>query len=571
MSAARGVAAFVRAHRVEILLLVLAWVASFLLVADLGLYEDDYFFVGRAIGFKDGGWVRYLEHCFTRLPQGRPLGFLLPATATVLAYPVGGLPLVYLVGYLFVAGNAVLFYRLVRREYGEGIALVCALAFCLCPADTTRTLLTHNLGLQPALTCALVASHLFVRGRKAASYVAALGALLVYESAILPFLGIPLLRKRWDRTLARSLVKHVLVVLGLVAGVAVLRLATGEARVAGVGLDAVWKAIGATRIGPLASLSTFAVGPALALWAALRGDVVVLAATLAAAVLLVWVFLREAEKQAPDAGPPLVPASPRLRALVEGLTEMQLDGLRVVRAGAVILTVSYSLAFTHYPPRHIFGRGTSVHLAATVGAALVWGGLAYVAWCALARMGRRWLAALLLGGTLALLVGYGVVVQRDFARSWVYQKRFWTEVAGLCPDATNGTFILVVEKGLPETRFIRTQSWAVPIVLEQIFAFPAGWRRPPRVFPVRESWPGTVRSAGGVLRWTVPQATWPPYEAELEQGNVILLRVVDGKLQRLQGTVGVGTGSLRLKAVPPGTPPPRQPAHLHGLLLPDAG
>ena len=57
---------------------VLVWVAQFHHFRDLGLYEDDYFFISEAMGKPPAYLVTRFQTAFTVLPQGRPLGFFLP-------------------------------------------------------------------------------------------------------------------------------------------------------------------------------------------------------------------------------------------------------------------------------------------------------------------------------------------------------------------------------------------------------------------------------------------------------------------------------------------------------------
>src|SRR5439155_5377068 len=86
--------------------------------------------------------------------------------------------------------------------------------------------------------------------------------------------------------------------------------------------------------------------------------------------------------------------------------------LEVGAAGLAMLVLGYLLAFTHFPPTAVVGRGTSVHLGATLGMAVL---AAAVAWLLLSL--RLRIATALIAAYLALAVGYYVTIERDFMRS----------------------------------------------------------------------------------------------------------------------------------------------------------
>src|SRR5207302_3529005 len=98
-------------------------------------------------------------------------------------------------------------------------------------------------------------------------------------------------------------------------------------------------------------------------------------------------------------------------------------------AGLAMLVLGYGLAFTHFPPNAIVGRGTSVHLGATLGMSVI---AAAAAWQLLAL--RRRVATALIASYLAVSVGYYVTIERDFMRSWQLQRAFWRQVVDCCAD-----------------------------------------------------------------------------------------------------------------------------------------
>src|SRR5207253_2329686 len=150
--------------------------------------------------------------------------------------------------------------------------------------------------------------------------------------------------------------------------------------------------------------------------------------------------------------------------------------LQMVGAGAVMLVLGYGLAFTHFPPNALVGRGTSVHLGATLGMSVLAAGLAWALLSGLPRVGLA-----LLAGYFGLAVGYYVTIERDFVRSWQLQRAFWQQVVACCSDVSDGTVLLYTLNPADEPTFIFTNSWADPLVLGETFAFPSSWSTVPRL------------------------------------------------------------------------------------------
>ena len=226
----------------------------------------------------------------------------------------------------------------------------------------------------------------------------------------------------------------------------------------------------------------------------------------------------------------------------------------------VMLVVAYGLAFTHFPPNALVGRGTSVHLGATIGMSVLAAG---VAWLAMSV--RPKLAMGVVALYLSLAVGYYVTIERDFIRSWQLQRAFWQQVAACCSDLADGTVLIYELNAADEPTFIFTNSWADPLILGETFAFPANWQNPPRLFSLT-AWQDRVEVEGDHLRWWVPGASWDEHWETFPQENVILLRRNGSSgLQRIIGPVTVAGKTLNLKAA--GQPLNWPPAQLHMPLL----
>ena len=180
------------------------YAAHFLLSSHFGLYEDDYLYF--AAPMTAPGWSPIYHHViqnFRNGIQGRPLGESIPTLVSYLGTQIGGLKLIYFMGYTVIAVNVCLAYLVIKRVAPRPAAVVGALVFCLYPADTSKILLTHSLILQCAWTCTLGAALAWVSGRTRVYFLLAFLPLVIYESMILPLFVIPLLRLEFSRTFFR--------------------------------------------------------------------------------------------------------------------------------------------------------------------------------------------------------------------------------------------------------------------------------------------------------------------------------------------------------------------------------
>ena len=137
--------------------------------------------------------------------------------------------------------------------------------------------------------------------------------------------------------------------------------------------------------------------------------------------------------------------------------------VRLLIAGLVRVALTYPLTFTvrAYP---ISGRDTRVHLGASVGVSL---GFASV-WSLVSNsaMGRKLRRASFgaLSVLPALLVGFGVVVRKNYARAWELQQLFWTSLVRAVPDLGDGSVVPVDPGGLADTWYIAANTWNLPLV-----------------------------------------------------------------------------------------------------------
>lgn len=528
------------------------WVAHFLNFLHFGLYEDDYSLISAA--WRTSDFLENTRWALLDFPTGRPVGFFLLGFFGFIGERLGGLSLLYMMGFAVVALNVSLFYLLFRKLSTETTALVGALAFGLFPADTTHIFLTHSLCLQVSLTFLLVATLCYLSGKRILSYLVILGSLLTYESPYMVFLATPLLRVKWDKALVKDLFRHVAIMTAIVLVVVILRVVTGEERVGEIRgniLGILVKIAAAFVIGPAVSMAQFVNAP---IRAVLNWDWSLTVVSIASLIIFTWMLRRSiscssrdqenglAVSQGHDTGGTKVP-----QAAVSHMRMWQL-----YLASLIMLSLAYALSFTHYPPVASYGRLTSVHLAAAFGGSLLFACICSQVLSFASRFPLRIFIVILISLYMSLIMAYRVMIQTEFVRAWQNQRSFWASVLNVAPDMTEDTVIFVVNTNLPKTAFILSNSWADPIIPAQLFNFPAHWTNPPRVFVVNRIWFKAMIRAGNQLKWMVPTASWDAHWEIIPDSNLILLEMQNGKLVRRFGSIKIDGLDLHLKDMPLG-------------------
>ena len=516
-----------------------AWFAHFRGWRHTGFFSDDQSFAALTMDWTPGD-ARHMADVLAFSypePQGRPLGFLLGVELPYLGYHAAGVFGMYAVAWLVLSGNAVLLWALLARRLPRPLPMVGGLMFLLFPADTTRPFLCHAHILQPSLTFALIAAHLFL-GRTAwvrgLGYAVASLCLVTYETALLPLVAVPLLDARFAgrrfELPVKRLVVHAAVLVALVGIVAVTRSHAGEYRaehmIGGPATVTEEVVLGSVR-GPLAAAQACVRRPWLQAVATVHrpwhaAEVLAAAAAFAFAV-----------------GRRRPPTSSLWRAGAFGVAA---------------IGVSYLLCFTHYPPTCEEGQSTSVHTAAAIGFAAV---AAAAAGWALVQWPRAGLAA---GGLyFGLLFGHATDEQAAFTGLWHERQLFWRQALALCPDLSDRTVILCDGAMSQPTWYMPVNLWSDAMVPAQVYRFPPDWRLPPilAAYPriPGQTWRTAVqRDDRDRLVWRTPPCNCPAGQ-ELAEADTILLRLDNaGRVSRVSGSVSVAGGPFRLRpAPPPGT------------------
>lgn len=534
-------------------LAVLFWAARYWFSAGFGLYEDDLTIIPSAASMSLAEVLQYIGVYITHLyGHARPLSDSFIYLFSHLGYHLGGLTGIYVIGYLITLLNIFLFYRLIRRVSNPTLALLAGMAYCLYCADTTQAFLTHSLGVQPSITLLLIAAHQYLSKRKWLAYPLAFLILFSYETPFLVFVAVPLLQPKWDRKLLKEFVLHALILAVMLGAIYLLRSAVGEGRVSGLsGKEILTVPLQQVLNGSRVSVTRY-YRVALQVAQRLIQRQTEFLPVLVAFVILLAVMWGKVRRDFPDG---IIGAFNQIRLRRNNFhipaEFVQLGQLLV--CGLVMMAAAYPLTFTTqaYAVR---GRESRVHLAAVLGNALLMGVLLYAGFALAKRLRIAFVASLVCSAWLALLVGYGFEIQRDYQQAWQLQKDFWRELIQVAPDAGENTIVLVEPTGLQDSVQIDANTWNVPRVLPQLFDMPQGWENPPRVYRLREKqWQDYLAASATDFLVDDHTVTAPPsLYGTFPAGDVIFIDTESGRMARREGPLSLNgvTYALRPAAEP---------------------
>lgn len=515
-----------------ILIALAMWIARYNRASEFGLYEDDWTFIPRVVDMPFSEVLEFVSNYILQFQgQGRPLHHSLIRIFAFVGWKIGGLTGIYFVGYLVVTGNAFLFYLLLKRLLNHSYAIVGALAYCLYSADTTQSFLTHSLGLHPSLTFFLLATHAYLSKKYILSYLLIFISLLTYETAFPLFFAAPLLANKWDRRKIKPLILHTAILSGFLLLAYVLRRSVEEERVAAIHLfDALSLSIRHMVQGPIYQIRLYYLDALQAFGALDEG---VLPYILVSFILCFGSIFVGGIERSTD------------RHDSSRFAEIS----RLALIAVLLLMLGYSLTLTTEPDV-IYGRGTRNHFAGIVGNAMliaaIWAYLTQV-------LGNKWVhivSALLFAAVFSVLVGFGQVVQRDYARAWQYQQDFWTELLALIPDAHDNTAIVVDPAGIKKSRHILANTWNTPRVLDRIYQIPDDWKYAPSVYIMYPEWLQFLNEGSGELRLDWPAALTPAeYIRNVSSDEMIPIFTSDGALTRLDSSIQIDGKTYPVKTI----------------------
>ena len=529
---------------------LITWIAHFWYFNHLGLYEDDYAFIGNILTMDFSRFVDSVKNMNLAFFQGRVVGFNILFFSAYFAGKLGGLPLIYISAYLLVLTNNILFYLFLQRLWNQPIfVLTGTLAFTLFPADNTRAFLTH-IHILPAITFLLLAFLSYLNDKKIWSYLLITASFLSYETCFLLFITAPFLTKKPQSEIFKELIKHLFILGTIFLVVLILRKLTGDSRVGDLDIaTAIFTPIRQIITGPFVCLGTFVYRP----WQTLhnlRGELLIFVPL--SLLMLLWLFLQNYRFSGLDSGEnwPII---------------KQLSLL-----GISLLFLAYPLTFT-VPATLISGRDSRVHAAAVVGASILGGILGYLIVYLANSYRQKNLAALLLATYFSLLIGFGIIVQQQNKLSWKYQQAFWADVIQLAPDLSDGQVILVDAPSLPWGSQLYPFAWSMPSVVGQLYQFPWQWKNVPKLYKLNPDWQLKIAANGeialnndnGLLFFYYP---WEPAR-QVKTSEIILLQEKDGKLVRTTTPIVAGAKKFSFKPLTNSTLDSFEKAYLYDYLI----
>jgi hypothetical protein len=504
-----------------LVLALISFFAHYVRSLAFGLYEDDILFVGQGINYDWSGIKTYVAQTFAIWPQGRPIGLSLAKVWPFVGERLfGHLWGQYVVAFLLLWITCILVYKVALKLSGDiNLSLLTAILFSIWPADTNRQLLDCIFILYSSLIFFFLFCLLYLRDKKGWALFFLSLSLITYESNFLIAFGFPLLTYLLDGPKSRERLRTCLldcVKIGVILVVyGIIRKYQNESRVVAIQgglLTNIHKVILSSVLGPITTLSApfrfHRVQPhprVNELWQSF----------FCAFVVFCTLGIQTSEK-----------THARRQQL-----------LKVFLWGAFACVASYPLfAFSpdRYPPTTLVGRLNTVHISGLLGVALMLSSLVFLLLDFLGRSKIKVAVRGIVAVAVAYFVILGMDVQADYAASWNNQKARWSKILEQVPRFKDGDTIFVRLDNQPDTYHIQSFSWGDPLVLDELFQFPADWKTPPRVFGVyKESntsldfkgwgYGSDFAMEGKLIRWQVPPATWTPHEELLNPQNMTLL------------------------------------------------
>lgn len=514
------------------------FISRFLYLNSFGFYEDDYYNIPPYLNIPAGELFGLIKINLTNWLQGRPLSFL-PYVFSLTGFTIAGLPGLYLIAFIINTINGFLVFLILKSIISEpGIfALSGTLMFCLFPSDTTKTLLIHSYLYQMSVMFFLCATYLYLNNHKLISYLIALLCLFSFESMFILFFAVPFLQKNRSHDFKKSYLIHLTVLVSFLILSFLYRKISGETRVeelTGNAADYFFKSAVSFIAGPLVNLYLLIRAP----FATLKSiDLISFLFVIVFVIVLYNVLSKMKPQNADDFKSKFFNLGlNRLKFQFNYTVSERLNEcLKLIPVSVLFVCFGYVLSFTHYPPTAVAGRLTSVHIPAAFGVSLLFAICVTSVLELLSNDRQKIIWTGIVSFYISVLVGYGLIIQKDFVKSWENQRNFWTRVINLCPDLEDNTLIILdnSNKKLPSTNYILSNSWADPVVLQRIFSYPKEWKNPPRLFVLNNGFENRVIQINDTLKWKVPEYTFfSEYEPILDSALIILKTDEYGNISR---------------------------------------
>jgi hypothetical protein len=503
-----------------ILILAVNWFANFLHFTQLGLYEDDWYFVGFPFGVSFKQWMVDCLRAQLTTPEasvGRPLQFLFSFTFAELGAMANSLAVDYLIAFGISAAASLLMYYVLRQRFSLLVATLATLLFVVSPLHTLHQFVLYQFSLGASFSLVFLAMLLYLRGRRAWSYVFALLSLLTYESIFFVFLAAPLMRRgRMFQGRRREWLLHIAVCTLIVAAYYLARVVTAEARVSSLppGRELFWLVLNSWLVYTVSSFTPYYYG-ALRAYREATVEAWIYASLCG---LLVAGFFYWYSRVRPAAG------SHRGSALAWIV--------RPAFIGFVFLALGYVLAYFVLLEPHarlpFTDRNTRASLAASFGSsvllAAILGSLIRLARTKEARTGLYLFASTF----VAVLFLYAFVLQNDYAKDWAMQRETARQFMALTPDVHEDSILVLrfpgIDPGLAGQPAIGADQDGYDEVIQHIYDRS---QKLPRLFiVVSDDWPKYLKQTpDGFMTWKAPffPGRWYPSTGRYRPGRFVVL------------------------------------------------
>ncbi len=537
-------------------LLVVLYLSCFILTPYMGLYADDYNSSTYWGLTPNQLWEQVLQ-ALQAWPIGRPLIGVQKAVFGELAWMLGGLSGVYVLGYLVLAGNALFTFAIIRHVAPLSVAFAGAVMMIVYPADASKMIYIRTLQVQFVVLIFLLSTWMYLKGHKAWSYVLIFWSVGVYETVILPFFFVPGLQLPWRRQLVGEQIRHVLIVAVLLCGAVALRMFFNSRNLTqadqGLGLWSVLaKSVQAVMLGTLTSAELLF----LRLFTALEQVTWISGLVILAVSVLVYLVLISVIKS--DLNGESKPEKGIFRDHKTRYHPFHWPPcVQLISVGVLMWLAAYPLFVTaaRFPPIAKYGRISSPHAAAEIGVSFV---VAGVFWMLLSHWkGRR--QKQIIGAVTALyfglLAGFQVTVQTELAKVWQQQKSIWKAIVNEAPDLEPDTIIVVnpAKGGWYLSRYGEVFPWNFQSILPQMITLEGD------VSP-KAIWVWQLKSKVAFAPQVMPtnnieiKMLREPTSRKNMQGNIIWLEA-DGqyRFKRVTGTKVIQGVPIKLKEPGPST------------------
>ena len=555
----------IRNHQQTILMVfvlgIFLWVARFLLSLNMGFYEDDYTLVVRAMAGTSQEAFEFVRDLLLNFGgQGRPLQHSILFLIATTIGAMGGLSIAHEAAFIILWTNAILFFILIDKISDRRLAFISSLFYVLFSADTTQPFLYHAYGLQQSITYLLLASISYLSGKRVLSYLIILGSLLSYENSFWVFLAVPLIDIPWQKASLKRIGSHVGILSFMFIIVVVVRLATGEGRVSGLGWTEILQLPFKHMIlGTLVAIGSNILRPIQALLSLDPFVYLMSIATLPIFFLIIrrWI-LTDQDNQ------PKVSNRPRefIKRVSRAVSaDSRYRAERLLLIAVLMVALAYPLTFT-VRPYAISGRDSRVHFSAIVGYALFWGSAWYslILWL---NEKFREAAVALLAVNFSFLIGFGIVIQKDYVRSWTLQKTFWRSVTEYIPYTTEPLTIFIDPKGLEDTQYIDANTWNLLEVYQYIYSIQGQKTQGPQVYRLIPDWEEQLQVNSAEIkalnyRYQLVTSKWD---------NTIIFETKGNRISNRLRTIEIGGTEYSLNQSELAAPPDFHRGFLYPILI----